>query len=150
MTANESLQKYLEALSANYELLGSAASAASDRGVKFGKVFADEIMAGQKDALALAKRLAADPTAATASYASITEAAVSAQTRALAFAQLAYTETVTASAEGRDLAEKIAKANQATADAAIELTKSWAAFNPMAELFVRSMEATAAAATGKK
>ena len=55
MTANESLQKYLEALSSSYELLGSAASAASDRGVKFGKIFTDEIMACPKDALALAK-----------------------------------------------------------------------------------------------
>ena len=63
---------------------------------------------------------------------------------------MAYSETIVASAEGRELAEKIAKANQATADAAIELTKSWAAFNPMAELFVRSMEAGTAAVSGKK
>ncbi len=151
MTANESLKKYLDALGASYELLGTAASSAGDRGVKIGKQFTDELMAGQREALELAKKLAADPASASNTYvSSVTESAVSAQTRALMFAQLAYQEAVSAGSEGREFAEKIAKANQATADAAIELTKSWAAFNPMAELFVRGMESATAAMSGTK
>lgn len=147
MTANESLLKYLEALSTSYEELASASSKASDRGAKLSKQLTEEVVAGQREAISLAKQIAADPDhLMTASVSAVTEAAVAAQTRALAFAQMAYQEAVVASTEGRSAAERIAKANQATADAAIELSKSWAAFNPMAELFVRTSESMMQAA----
>jgi hypothetical protein len=148
--ANEALQKYLAALGTSFEELASAATKASDRGTKLSKQFSDEVIAAQKEAIKLASKIAADPDhMLTASVSALTEAAVTGQTRALAFAQMAYQEAVSSGTEGRTLTESVAKANQATTDAALELAKSWAAFSPTADFWVKSVEATMKAAGAK-
>lgn len=148
--ANEALQKYLAALGSSYEQLASAATKASDRGTKLSKQFSEEVVAAQKEALKLATKIAADPDhLLTASTSAMTEAAVAGQTRALAFAQMAYQEAVSAGSEGRTVTEEVAKANQMTSDAAMELAKSWAAFSPTADFWVKSVEATMKAAGTK-
>ena len=55
-------------------------------------------------------------------------------------------EAVATTTEGRTVAEQVAKANQATTDAAVELAKSWASFSPTADFWVKSVEATMKAA----
>ncbi len=147
MPASESLQQYISALSHSYDELAAAVSSASDRGVKLSKQFTEEVVAAQKEAFKLAGKIAADPDhLLTASTAALTEAAVTGQTRAFAFAQMVYQEAVSGGTEARTFSEGFAKANQATSDAALELGKSWAAFTPTADFWVKGMEASMKAA----
>jgi hypothetical protein len=147
-TTAAALQRYLQALSESYEVLAEATDKATDRNAKVTKRLSSEVMAGQREVLELAKKLAADPDhVASASFAGVTEAAVAAQSRALAFAQMAYQEATGVSTEAREFAEKLAKANQETTAAAIELSRTWAGLNPFTEVFLKGFEASAQAAS---
>jgi hypothetical protein len=142
-TSAAALQNYLQALSESYEVLAEAANKATDRGAKATKQLSTEVQAGQREVLELAKKLSTDPEhLASASFAGVTEAAVAAQSRALAFAQLAYAEATGMSSEAREFSEKLAKTNQQTAQAALELSRTWTAMNPFADTFLKSFEAS--------
>jgi hypothetical protein len=150
-TSAAALQKYLQALSESYEVLAEASNKANDRGAKIAKQLSTEVQAGQREVLELAKKLSADPEhMASASFAGVTEAAVAAQSRALAFAQLAYAEATGIGSEARDFSEKLAKTNQQTAEAALELSRTWSAMNPFADVFLKSFEASVQAASAQR
>ena len=150
-TSAEALQRYLQALGNAYDVLADATTKASDRGASVSKRLATEVIAGQKAVIELAKKVSTDPEQfMSASFAGVTEAAVAAQSRALAFAQLAYQEATGASSEAREVAEKVAKANQDAARAAIDLSRTWAGLNPFAEVFLKGFEASVQAATERK
>jgi hypothetical protein len=147
-TSSAALQRYLQALSQGYEVLAEATEKATDRNAKITKRMSAEVIAGQREVLELAKKLSADPDhIASVSFAGVTEAAVAAQSRALAFAQLAYQEATGVSSEAREFTEKMTKANQETAEAAIELSRTWAGLNPFAEVFLKGFEASVQAAS---
>jgi hypothetical protein len=150
MSSNEALTKYLEALNKSYEVLAEAAVKASERGARVSKQLTNEILAGQRDVFALSKKVAAEPDHfASNSYAGLTEAAVAAQSRALAFAQAAYSEALTAGTESKEFADKLAAANKETAQAANELARSWATLNPLTEIWASNVEAFMKAAGQK-
>jgi hypothetical protein len=115
---------------------------ANERGARVSKQVTAEILAGQREVFALSKKVAAEPEhLSSTSYAGLTEAAVAAQSRALAFAQAAYQEALSASTENKELAEKLAQSNKETAQAASELARSWATLNPLTEMFAGNVEA---------
>lgn len=151
MTSSEAVTKYLDSLGASFELLAAAGAKSSERGTRVSKKFTDQALASQREAIEFAKKLAADPEhMLSASFSSVTESAVTAQTRALAFAQMVYQEALESSSESRELSEKLAAANKATADAAAELSRSFASMNPMTEYMTNQVETAMAAMTGKK
>ena len=146
VSSQEALQRYVQALSNAYEVLAEATSSSTDRNVKVSRQLSEQVMAGQRDLLELAKKVAADPEHfLSASYSGLTETAIAAQSRALAFAQLAYQEAVAAGAESRDVAEKLTRANRETAEAAADLGRQWGSLNPFAEMFRQGMDAFNAA-----
>jgi len=144
MNASDAAIKYLDALSTSYEVLSDAMTKAGERGFKLSKQVAAEVSVGQREAVQLAKKIAADPDQLMSSaYSGMTEAAVAAQSRAFAFAQVAYQEALGAGGETRDLTEKLTKVNRETAEAAMELSRSWVGGAPMAEMFSGWMQPAA-------
>lgn len=151
--AATAMTKYLEAMSTSFEILAEVGAKANERGTRVSKKFTDQAMAAQREALALAKKLADDPDhMLSASYSSLTESAVTAQTRALSFAQMIYQEALESSSEARELGEKLVEANKETAAAAAELSRTWVSMNPFTEFVARGMESgmEAAVPAGKK
>jgi hypothetical protein len=140
MATNEPVQKYYDALIASYDILTKAITGANERGVKVTKQFAGDVAKGQREALELGRKLAAEPTDLGQFYTAVLEATTSAQGRALAFAQVAYQEALGAGGEARTTVEQLVEANRETATAAVEVAKSWANTNPMADIVRRGME----------
>ncbi|MBI2766274.1 MAG: hypothetical protein HYX53_10235 [Chloroflexi bacterium] len=141
MAANESVQKYYDALLASYDILTEAVSNANERGMKVSKQFVSDIAKGQREAIELGKKLAAEPTDLGQYFSSMMEATTAAQGRALAFTQVVYQEAAAAGSDARETVQKLVEANKETAQAAIELTRRFAASNPMTEAVRRSVEA---------
>ena len=94
MASNEYMQKYYDSLLASYDLLVDAVAKANDRGIKVSKQFASDVAQGQREAIALGKKLAGEPSDFGQFYTAVLEATTAAQGRALAFTQAAYTEAI--------------------------------------------------------
>ncbi|MFN8615832.1 MAG: hypothetical protein U0837_01925 [Dehalococcoidia bacterium] len=152
MASNEYVQKYYDSLIASYDLLVDAVAKANDRGIKVSKQLATDVAKGQREALELGRKLAAEPSDLGQFYTAVLEATTAAQGRALAFTQSAYSEALGASGEARETVEKLVKANQDTAKAAVEVARTWATANPMTDMVKKGFEAMqpAAAKTAKK
>lgn len=148
MAANEPVQKYYDALIASYDILATAIGNASDRGVKVTRQFATDVAKGQREALELGRKLAAEPKDVGQYYSALLEATTAAQGRALAFTQAAYQEAVTAGSDARETVEKLVEANRETAEAAVQVAKNWTAANPVADMMRKSVENFQAATTG--
>ncbi|WP_322818290.1 hypothetical protein [Tepidiforma sp.] len=140
-TATETIQKYYDALIEGYDLLVDAIEKANERGIKVSRQLAADVIAGQREALQLGKKLAAEPTDLGQLYAGILEATTAAQGRALAFTQVAYQEALASGADARELIKKLAEANRETAAAAVEVARQWATANPFADMMKKGLEA---------
>jgi hypothetical protein len=141
MPQNDQVQKYYDALIATYDTLAEAAARASERGLKVTRQVFTDIAAGQREALELGRKLASEPTDFAQYYTSVLEATTNAQGRALAFAQVAYQEALSASSDARETREKIVSTNRAAAEAAVEVARTWATSNPVGEMWRNSIEA---------
>lgn len=151
MASNEYVQKYYDSLIASYDLLVDTVAKANDRGIKVTKQFATDVAKGQREALELGRKLAAEPSDLGQFYTAVLEATTAAQGRALAFTQTAYSEALGASGEARETVEKLVKANQDTAKAAVEVARTWTTANPMVDMVKKGYAAMQPAAkTAKK
>jgi hypothetical protein len=150
MSANETVQKYFDTLLASYDILVESIEKANDRGTKVTKQFTDDVIKGQRDAIELGKKLAGQPGDMSQFYTAVLEATTSAQSRALAFTQVAYQEALSSSADARETIEKLVAANRETAQAAMEAARSWSAANPFADVIRRNVEAMTPPAATKK
>jgi len=150
MAANEQVQKYYDALIASYDILTDAIGKANDRGLKVTRQFVSDVAKGQREALELGKKLAGDPTDLGQYYTAVLEATTAAQGRALTFTQAAYEEALGVSSDARKTVEKLVEANKETAQAAVEVARTWATTNPVAEVFRKGAEAFAPAANTAK
>jgi hypothetical protein len=150
MASNEYVQKYYDSLLASYDVLVDAVAKANDRGIKVTKQFASDVAKGQREALELGKKLASEPTDFGQFYTAVLEATTAAQGRALAFTQAAYTEAMGAGTEAREVVEKLVAANKETTQAAVEVARTWAKANPMADFVKKGMEAMQPAAPKAK
>lgn len=127
MTKSPDLQQYLDALKRGYAVLSDVTARATGLGSTIPQRLANEIRMGQYEVQELAGALADDPTSMLSGpYAPLTEAAVASQSRSLAFVELAYREAMGATGGPPEVAEQLAAANRAAADAAAELSRSWA------------------------
>ena len=140
MAANEPVQKYYNALIASYDILSDAIAKANERGLKVTKQFATDVAKGQREALELGRKLAAEPTDMGQYYTAVLEATTAAQGRALTFTQVAYEEALGAGGETRQTVEKLVEANRETAQAAVEVARKWGTANPMADVLRKNME----------
>ena len=150
MASNEYVQKYYDSLLASYDLLVDAVAKANDRGIKVSKQFASDVAQGQREAIALGKKLAGEPSDFGQFYTAVLEATTAAQGRALAFTQAAYTEAMGAGTEARETVEKLVAANKETTQAAVEVARKWATANPMADIVKKGFEAMQPAAPKAK
>lgn len=150
MAANEQVQKYYDALIASYDILTDAIGKANERGLKVTKQFVTDVAKGQREALELGKKLAGDPSDLGQYYTAVLEATTAAQGRALAFTQAAYEEALGASGDARKTVEKLVEANKETAQAAVEVARTWAAANPVADALRKGAEAFNPAARSAK
>lgn len=139
--ANDQVQKYYNSLLASYDVLVDAVTRANERGFNVTKQFASDVAKGQREAIELGKKLAAEPADLSHVYAAVLEATTAAQGRALAFTQTAYQEALGASGEARETVEKLVKANQDTAKAAVEVARTWATVNPVVDMVKKGFEA---------
>jgi Pyruvate/2-oxoacid:ferredoxin oxidoreductase gamma subunit len=138
---NDTVQKYYDALISTYDVLAEAASKSAERSLKITRQFASDIAAGQREALEIGKKLATEPTDFAQYYTALLEATTNAQGRALAFAQVAYQEALSASSDARETLEKIVESNRVAAESAVEVARSWATANPWADAFRQGIEA---------
>ena len=150
MAANEQVQKYYDALIASYDILTDAIGKANDRGLKVTRQFVSDVAKGQREALELGKKLAGDPTDLGQYYTAVLEATTAAQGRALTFTQAAYEEALGVSSDARKTVEKLVEANKETAQAAVEVARTWATTNPVADVFRKGAEAFNPAANTAK
>lgn len=150
MANSEQVQKYYDSLLESYDLLVDAVEKANDRGIKITKQFATDVAKGQREALELGKKLAAEPSDMGQFYTAVLEATTAAQGRALTFTQSAYQEALGASGEARDVVEKLVQANQETAKAAVEVARNWATANPMVDVMQKGFAAMQPTATKTK
>lgn len=141
MAANEQVQKYYDALIASYDILLNAVEKANERGLKISRQLAADVVKGQREALELGKKLAAEPTDIGQFYTAVLEATTAAQGRALAFTQAAYQEALGAGNDSRETIQKLVEANRTTAQAAMQVAREWATANPMTEFMRRGVEA---------
>jgi hypothetical protein len=141
MAANEKVQKYYDALLASYDILIDAVAKANERGSKVTQQLAADVAAGQREAIELGRKLAAEPTDLGQFYTAVLEATTAAQGRALNFAQATYQETVAAGTDARATLEKLVAANKETTQAAVEAARAFAAANPFADVVRKGFEA---------
>ena len=141
MAANEQVQKYYDALLASYDILIDAVAKANERGSKVTQQLAADVAAGQREAIELGRKLAAEPTDLGQFYTAVLEATTAAQGRALNFAQATYQETVSAGTDARATLEKLVAANKETTRAAVEAARAFAAANPFADVVRKGFEA---------
>ncbi|MEP6871376.1 MAG: hypothetical protein ABI939_05940 [Anaerolineaceae bacterium] len=141
MAANQTVQKYYDALIASYDILTDAIASGNERGMKVTRQFATDVAKGQREALELGKKLAGEPTDLGQFYSAVLEATTAAQGRALTFTQAAYQEALGAGTEAREVISKLVEANKETSQAAIAAARSFATTNPMADIVRRGFEA---------
>jgi len=144
MSANTQIQQYFDALIAAYDQAASAAREASDRGIKISGRIAEEIGAGQREALEFSKKLAAEPTNFGLVTTALLEASVAAQGRALALAQLAYQEALSANAGARKILDQLIASHRSLAEAAVALSTAWIGQGPLAEAWQEGLKAFSA------
>ena len=133
--------KYFEALLASYDALAHAIEQANERGLRISRQLLTDASAAQRQALDLARQVAANPTDSAAAYSAIMESAVAAQSQALDFTQSAYKEAIAASSEGREALDALLGASRTAAEAALEISREWQTANPWADFLQKSMNA---------
>src|SRR5687768_12307470 len=108
MAASEPVQKYFDALLNSYDILTEAVGKANDRGLKVSQQLASDVVAGQREAIELGKKIAtSEAPDAGQFYSAVLEATTAAQSRVLAFTQAAYQEALGSGADARDTIEKL-------------------------------------------
>lgn len=149
MTENEQAKKYYDALIASYDVMTDALGKASEQGIKVSSQIAQDIANGQREALELGKKLATETKDVGELYTALVEATTAAQGRALNFAQYTYQEAMESGTQGRDYVQKLIEANKETSKAAVELARTWATANPMADMMRKGMESMSPSSADK-
>ena len=97
MAQNQATEQYFEALLASYDALTTAIEQANERGIGLSRQLLADVTSAQRDALNLARKVAANPNDMASAYSAIMESAVAAQSQALEYTKSAYEEAVAAS-----------------------------------------------------
>lgn len=139
--ANDQVQKYYDSLLASYDILVDALAKTNERTFNVTKQFATDVAKGQREALELGKKLAAEPADLGHFYAAVLEATTAAQGRALAFTQAVYQDALAAGGDARETVQKLVEVNKETAEAAVEVARTWATSSTVADVMKKSFDA---------
>lgn len=93
----------------------------NERAIKLSRKLADDLQHNQQEAIALSKKVLDAPTAYSSNLTGAVEAMLNAQSRAVAFAQAAYEQTMEAASQ---TTETFVQVNRQLADTAIEVTRN--------------------------
>lgn len=123
MSKTESQEKFFDALNDSYEAIIEAIKAGNERGYRFSKTLIEEVEKGQGEVLELAKKWAKAPTDAPGLLGSVVEAMAKAQSRGLVLARDWLAEVSESRTEARDALQRVVSANQAAAQAGVEVAR---------------------------
>jgi hypothetical protein len=121
---SEAEEKFFNALNESYDALLGAIEAGSERGYRVSKDFVEEARKAQREAVDLGKKLVEAPTDVAGFYGAVVEASSKAQSRTLELAREWLGELGDSGKDARDAIQKLMKANQAAARAAVDAARS--------------------------
>jgi len=121
---SEAEKKFFDALNNSYDALLGAIEAGSERGYRVSKDFLEEARKAQREAVDLAKKLVEAPTDVAGFYGAVVEATSKAQSRTLDLAREWLGELGDSGKGARDAMQKLMRANQAAARAAVDAARS--------------------------
>lgn len=123
MAKNTAADKYFEALTESYDAIIEAIKAGNERGFRVSNNLLAEAQRGQREAVELGRTFASDPTDVGGFYRTMMESTTKAQGRALELARQMFDELSESRTEGREVIEKVIKAQRAAGEAAVEATR---------------------------
>jgi hypothetical protein len=121
---SEAEEKFFNALNESYDALLGAIETGSERGYRVSKDFVEEARKAQREAVDLGKKLVEAPTDVAGFYGALVEATSKAQSRTVELAREWLGELGDSGKEARDAIQKVMKANQAAAGAAMDAARS--------------------------
>ena len=121
---SEAEEKFFDALNDSYDALLGAIEAGRERGYRVSKDFMEEARKAQREAVDLGKKLVEAPTDVAGFYGAVVEATSKAQSRTLELAREWLGDLGDSGKEARDAMQKVMKANQAAARAAVDAARS--------------------------
>lgn len=120
------LRRYLQVLRDGYGIFEEAIAAAGALGARIPQRLLNETSIGRFQLMELIREFEADPQSLLSPpYAPLTDAAISSQSRALAFVELWYRDALKEVASSPEVHERLEQANAAAATAAAELSTTW-------------------------
>ena len=117
------IDKYFDALTESYDAILEAIKLGNERGYRVSNNLLAEAQRGQREAVELGKKFAADPTDIGGFYRAAMESTTKAQGRALELARQMFDELSESRSEARETLEKVVKAQRAAGEAAIEAAR---------------------------
>lgn len=117
-------EKFFTALNDSYDALLGAIEAGSERGYRVSKDFIEEARKAQREAVDLGKKLVEAPTDVAGFYGALVEATSKAQSRTLELAREWLGGLGESGKDARDAIQKVMKANQTAARAAVDAARS--------------------------
>ncbi len=123
MAKNTAADKYFEALTESYDAIIEAIKAGNERGFRVSNNLLAEAQRGQRESVELGRTFASDPTDVGGFYRAMMESTTKAQGRALELARQMFDELSESRTEGREVIEKVVKAQRAAGEAAVEATR---------------------------
>ena len=121
---SEAEEKFFNALNESYDALLGAIDAGRERGYRVSKDFVEEARKAQREAVDLGKKLVEAPTDVAGFYGAVVEATSKAQSRTLELAREWLGELGDSGKGARDAIQKVMKANQMAARAAVDAARS--------------------------
>jgi hypothetical protein len=121
---SEAEEKFFSALNESYDALLGAIEAGRERGYRVSKDFVEEARKAQRETVDLGKKLVEAPTDVAGFYGAVVEATSKAQSRTLELAREWLGELGDSGKDARDAIQKVMKANQAAARAAVDAARS--------------------------
>lgn len=137
---NAPLNRYFEAMNASYDALVEAAESGSKHGNAVWARLLEDSRAAQREALNVSEQVFEKP-ADPETYGAVLQAAMKSQERALAFAKVLFEEASSSGTDTRAGFERVVAANRTAAEAAAELTRSFAGNGSFAETWRKNVEA---------
>jgi hypothetical protein len=117
------VDRYFDALTESYDAIIDAIKAGNERGYRISNNLLAEAQRGQRESVELGKKLAEDPTDVAGFYRALMESSTKAQGRTLELARQMFDELSESRTEGREVFEKVIKAQRSAGEAAIEATR---------------------------
>jgi hypothetical protein len=117
------VDKYFDALTESYDAIIDAIKQGNERGYRISNNLLAEAQRGQRESVELGKKFADDPTDVAGFYRALMESSTKAQGRTLELARQMFDELSESRTEGREVIEKVIKAQRAAGEAAIEATR---------------------------